>query len=65
MTKDTRDPAKILAQVRARYDNELLKIEQIWAKLTPDDYAKRKKLTKAISGMIEIDKEIKIWESKL
>ena len=65
MTKDVQDPAKLLAHTRAHYDNELLKIEQIWAKLAPGDYVKRKKLTKAVTSMIEIDKDIKYWEDKL
>ena len=65
MITDDKDPAKLLAHTRAHYDNELLKIEQIWAKLAPGDYVKRKKLTKAVTSMIEIDKDIKYWEDKL
>ena len=65
MTTTNQDPAKLLAHARAHYDNELLKIEQIWAKLAPGDYVKRKKLTKAVTSMIEIDKDIKYWEDKL
>jgi transposase len=62
---DVVEVARLLRIGRNRYDNELLKIEQIWAKLKPQDYARRASIIKAATGMIEIDKNLKVWEDKL
>lgn len=55
----------MLSSARNKYDNELLKIETIWAKLKPYDYTHRRKLVKAASELIEIDRSLKMWEDKL
>jgi hypothetical protein len=56
---------RLLRNGRSRYDNELLKIEKMWAKLKPHDYDRRASLIKAATGMLKIDQELKVWEDKL
>ena len=55
----------LLRSARNRYDNKLLEIEHIWAKLKPTDYKKRKLMTGLTKDLIEIDTSLKEWESKL
>lgn len=63
--KEIQDAKQILQKGRTRYDNAILKIEQIWVKLKPHDYAKRQKLIKAALSMAKIDQQLKVWEKKL
>jgi len=64
-TKEILEIKHLLRKGRNRYDNELLKIEKIWAGLKPSDYTRRASLIKAANGMIEIDQQLKVWEDKL
>jgi len=63
--KELEQIAKLLRKGRNRYDNSLLEIEQIWNTLDPHDYARRAKLIKSTTSMIEIDQTLKAWEQKL
>ncbi len=69
MTKTTKADIKKLAamlkKARNKYDNELLNIERVWANLKPKEYGHRESLVRVASEMIEIDKNLKMWESKL
>lgn len=69
MTKTTKTDLKKLAKMlkiaRNKYDNELINIERVWSNLKPKEYANRESLVKVASEMIKIDKDLKIWESKL
>jgi|GEM_PF-2477768 len=59
------DARVILAKGRNRYEDALLEIEQVWNKLRPNEYVKRKKLVKAVLKMAQIDQKLKGWEKKL
>lgn len=63
--KEILDAKQIVQKGRTRYDNAIFEIEQIWNKLKPHDYVRRQKLIKAALGMADIDKKLKVWESKL
>ena len=63
--KEINDITKLLAGARNKYENKLLEIEKIWAKLGPHDYKKRRLITGLTSSLIEIDKSIREWEDKL
>lgn len=56
---------KMLDKARNHYDNELIKIEKIWARLKKQDYVRRKSVLSAIIQMNEIDQNLKVWENKL
>lgn len=62
---EIKEVTKLLQKARNRYDNKVLEIEKLWAKLTPRDYAKRKLITDLTESLIEIDKSIRVWEDKL
>ncbi|MEI8232695.1 MAG: hypothetical protein WCG44_03030 [bacterium] len=64
-TKEIEEITKLLRRGRTRYENSLLEIEQIWNTLDPHDYARRAKLIKSATSMIEIDQTLKAWEQKL
>lgn len=55
----------MLDKARNHYDNELIKIEKIWASLKQRDYDRRKSVLSAIIQMNEIDQNLKVWENKL
>lgn len=63
--KEMKDVAKMLRHARNHYDNELLKIEQIWDNLNQHDYAKRAVLIETVSKMIEIGHDLSSWEQKI
>lgn len=66
ITKQEMEQAKKkLATARNHYDNELLKVEKLWAKLKTQDYVQRKSLIKVMSDMTEIDQSLRTWENKL
>lgn len=56
---------KLLSKARARYEDKLLAIEKIWANLKPNEYEKRKMITDLTKDLLEIDKSLKVWESKV
>lgn len=64
MPKKTQSIKKILEDGRDRFDNELIEIEKVWAKLKVTDYDRRKKLVKVVMSMLEIDQSLKMWENK-
>lgn len=60
------DTAKrLLIKARNKFENKLLDIERMWARLDKYDYRKRKLITGLTSSLISIDKSIKEWEDKL
>lgn len=59
------DVKKLLRKGRNRYDNALLDIEGVWKTLKPHEYARRAKLIKAALGMLDIDKNLTVWERKI
>ncbi|MFZ2199320.1 MAG: hypothetical protein WAV40_00855 [Microgenomates group bacterium] len=63
--KEIDEVKKLLQSARNRYDNKVLEIERVWAKLPPHDYAKRRLITGLTESMLEIDKSIKEWEEKI
>lgn len=63
--KEIVEITKLLRKGRTRYDNALLEIEQVWGRLKPTDYTRRTELIKSATSMIEIDKELRVWEDKL
>lgn len=63
--KEIIDIKKLLQSARNRYDNKVLEIERVWAKLPPHDYAKRRLITGLTESLLEIDKSIREWENKL
>ncbi len=63
--KEIKDVTKLLSRARNKYENKLLEIEKLWAKLGPHDYKKRRLITGLTSSLIEIDKSIREWEDKL
>ncbi len=64
-SKEISQAKQLLRSGRNRYDNEILKIEKVWAKLKPHDYTHRQTLVKIALEMAEIDKNLKVWEAKL
>lgn len=64
-SKEIADIKKMLTTARNHYENELLKIEKVWAGLKPADYARRTSLVKTMSAMAEIDQSLRVWEDKL
>lgn len=56
---------QLLRTGRNRYDNEILKMEKVWAKLKPHDYTNRESLIKIALEMTKIDQTLKVWEAKL
>lgn len=63
--KEEQDIKQKLIKARNHFDNELFKIEQIWAKLQQSDYDKRAKLIKSATEMSKLDQELKVWEKKI
>lgn len=64
-SKEIKDIKKILTTARNKYENKLLEIERLWAKLGPHDYEKRRLILDLTNSLLEIDKSIKQWEDKL
>ena len=66
LTKKEIEQAKLLLKTgRTRYDNAIFEIEKHWGKLKQYDYTIRQNLIDAALSMIEIDQQLKGWESKL
>lgn len=63
--KEIRDAKALLRKGRNHFDNELMEVERIWAKLKPHDYHARELVLKMTNRMIELNKQLKMWEDKL
>ena len=63
--KEAKELLEILRKGRNRYDNRLMEVEKIWARLKPNDYQARKKITDLVPELLDLDRYLKEWEDKL
>jgi hypothetical protein len=63
--KEMREVREVLRKGRNHYEDKLLEVERIWARLKPTDYKDRKQITNLVPELIDLDLFLRTYEDKL